>query len=83
MVWAVVISAASTSAFKGANTANYIIPILHWLLPKAEVWTLWEIHYRIRKAAHVFEYSDYSQCCLCADSAQGEKNGDGAGWQRR
>jgi len=56
LVWAAVISVASTSAFKGTNTANYIIPILHWLLPKAEVWTLWEIHYRIRKAAHVFEF---------------------------
>jgi VanZ family protein len=56
LVWAVVISAFSTSAFTSEHTSRIIIPILHWLLPHAPKSTLNEIHHIIRKCAHFTEY---------------------------
>jgi VanZ family protein len=55
-VWAVVISFASTGHFTSEITAGHIIPFLHWLMPNADMRTLYEIHHFIRKCGHVFEY---------------------------
>ena len=56
LAWAVCISVFSTYAFRSDNTASYLIPILHWLLPKASLKTLLVIHHYIRKTAHFVEY---------------------------
>lgn len=56
LAWAVCISIFSTYAFTSDNTARFIIPILHWLMPKASLETLLIIHHYIRKTAHFVEY---------------------------
>ena len=56
LVWAVVISLFSTGAFTAENTSRIIIPILHWLFPRAADATLFQIHHYIRKCAHFTEY---------------------------
>ncbi|HEV3482140.1 MAG TPA: VanZ family protein [Candidatus Acidoferrales bacterium] len=56
LAWAVVISLFSTSTFTSDNTGRIIIPILHWLMPRAATATLLEIHHVIRKCGHFVEY---------------------------
>jgi len=56
LVWAVVISAFSTNAFTSERTGRILIPIFHWLLPRASQETLFLIHHLIRKSAHFIEY---------------------------
>jgi VanZ family protein len=56
ILWALVISTASTGSFTTDRTAGHIIPFLHWLLPHASYDTLEHIHHGIRKFGHVFEY---------------------------
>jgi VanZ family protein len=64
LVWAVVISYASTGAFGSARTQGHIIPILHWLFPNAGEPALQHMHYLIRKGAHVFEYAVFAVLVL-------------------
>jgi len=56
LVWAVVISGFSTGVFTSDNTSRIIVPVLHWLLPRASLDTLFQIHHYIRKSAHFTEY---------------------------
>jgi VanZ family protein len=56
LLWAALISCFSTSAFTNDKTASVMIPILHWLLPKASQQTLLFLHHVIRKTAHFVEY---------------------------
>jgi len=56
LAWAGVIFTFSTGAFTSENTSRIIIPILHWLLPHAQMAALYEIHHYIRKFAHFTEY---------------------------
>lgn len=56
LVWALLISAFSTAAFRSENTSRIIIPILRWLLPHSSPETLDLLHHLIRKCAHVVEY---------------------------
>ncbi len=60
------ISCFSTSAFTNDKTASVIIPILHWLLPKASQQTLLLLHHVIRKTAHFVEYFIFSLLVLRA-----------------
>jgi VanZ family protein len=64
LVWAVCISVFSTHEFTSDNTASFIIPILHWLLPKASLQTLLLLHHYIRKTAHFVEYFIFSLLIL-------------------
>ena len=66
LAWAVVISLFSTRAFTEEHTSSVIIPILHWLLPKASYSTLFVIHHYIRKTAHFVEYFIFSLLILRA-----------------
>jgi VanZ family protein len=56
VIWAAIISIASTGSFSSDKTAGHILPILQWLLRHANRVTLEEIHHLIRKGGHVFEY---------------------------
>ena len=56
LLWAAVISLFSTYLFTSENTGRFIIPFLHWLLPRAAPGTLAEIHHLIRKSGHFTEY---------------------------
>jgi VanZ family protein len=56
IVWAMLISWASTDLFSASHTSRYILPALHWLLPHASAETLDWLHSLIRKSAHFMEY---------------------------
>jgi VanZ family protein len=77
ILWAVLISLASTDAFSEAHTSLIILPILHWLMPHASAATLEHAHVFIRKGAHFTEYFIFSVLLLRA------LRGDRRGWQLR
>jgi VanZ family protein len=56
VAWAGLITTFSTDSFSKEHTARVIVPILHWVLPRASAETLEFLHFLIRKSAHVFEY---------------------------
>ncbi len=56
LLWAVVISTFSTGVFTSENTSRIIVPVLHWLFPRASDDTLFLLHHFIRKTGHVTEY---------------------------
>jgi VanZ family protein len=60
VLFAAVIWTASTETFGSAHTSQIIVPILRWLLPFASPITLDNIHFAIRKSAHVSEYFVFS-----------------------
>ena len=60
LLWAVVISFASTDAFSSSHTSLIIIPALHRLFPSASAATLEWMHFFIRKSAHFTEYFIFS-----------------------
>ena len=77
IVWAGVISWASTDAFSSSHTSLFILPILHWLFPHASAETLDRLHFFIRKTAHFAEYFVFSLFLLRA------LRGEHRGWQLR
>jgi len=77
ILWAGVISFFSTSYFSAPGTSRFILPFLRWLLPGASPGTLDELHFLIRKAAHLAEYFIFSLLVL-----RGLRGGR-AGWRLR
>jgi VanZ family protein len=73
ILWAIVISAASTDTFSSSNTSTVIFPVLHWLFPSAGPEALERIHFFIRKSAHFTEYFAFSAILL--RSVRGEEKG--------
>lgn len=64
IAWAGVIFLFSTEVFGGETTSRFIIPFLRWLLPDASSQTLWQLHFLIRKSAHVAVYFVFSWLAL-------------------
>ena len=60
ILWAILISYASTDAFSASHTSEFIIPALHWLFPLATIETLQRVHFLIRKTSHFSEYFIFS-----------------------
>ena len=60
ILWAIVISLASTDTFSASHTSSVIIPALHWLFPSASPEALELMHHYIRKSAHFTEYFIFS-----------------------
>jgi VanZ family protein len=56
MLWAGVITFASTDAFSSANTDSVLAPIVRWVYPTISSEHLEAIHLFVRKAAHFAEY---------------------------
>lgn len=56
VVWAILIFVMSTSHFGADQTAAWIEPILHWLIPSASPDAVRTMHFWIRKLAHFTEY---------------------------
>jgi VanZ family protein len=56
VAWACVISILSTDEFSSEHTSRFIMPVLRWLFPRADVHTLELMHLVIRKMAHLTEY---------------------------
>jgi len=57
---AALISIFSTHYFSDQQTARFIVPVLHWLLPWASQRTLSRMHTGVRKLAHVTEFGLFS-----------------------
>ena len=55
-LWAIVISAFSTSWFTSERTSTYVLPFLAFLFPHARSEDLVAMHFAIRKLAHFTEY---------------------------
>jgi VanZ family protein len=66
VLWAMVIWHFSTAGFSSVQTAGFLLPLLHKLLPFASEATLETIHHLIRKSGHVFEYFVFSLLLLRA-----------------
>ena len=60
ILWAILISFASTDSFSETHTSSVFIPILHWLFPGAEPEALERMQFFIRKSAHFTEYFVFS-----------------------
>jgi VanZ family protein len=54
--WAALISLASTDSFSEAHTSKIVLPLLHFLLPHAQLAMLEGLHSLLRKSAHFAEY---------------------------
>jgi len=57
---ATITSIFSTHYFSYEKTGRVFIPILHWLIPRANSHTLYLLHVGIRKLAHVTEFGVFS-----------------------
>ena len=77
LLWAFMISYASTDTFSSSNTSVIILPILRRLFPLASPETLESVHYLIRKLAHLSEYFLFSLLLL-----RGVRGND-RGWKLR
>jgi VanZ family protein len=78
IVWAIVISLFSTSAFTSENTSRIIVPVLHWILPRASMHTLFIVHHYIRKTGHFTEY--FILGLLLLRGIRGERRGIRLAW---
>jgi VanZ family protein len=71
ILWAILISTASTDTFSESHTSSVFLPILHWLFPSAGPESLGHMHFFIRKSAHFTEYFVFS--LLLLRSLQGKE----------
>jgi VanZ family protein len=55
--WIVLIFLASGDLMSAEHTSRFLVPFLRWFNPNISVETLAEIHFCVRKAAHVTEYA--------------------------
>lgn len=51
------IFSASTDLLSTQHTSRYLVPFLRWLMPDVSGSTIVQIHFFLRKAAHVTEYA--------------------------
>jgi len=77
LVWGAAIWIFSTEGFSSSNTSRLILPVLHWLFPRASDDTLEWMHIATRKSAHLVEYFVFS--LLLLHSVRGDRKG----WQWR
>ena len=49
--------AASTDLLSSEHTSRYLAPFLRWLKPDVSAATIAQIHFLIRKSAHLIEYA--------------------------
>ncbi len=57
IAWILLILLASGDVMSAEHTSRFLVPFLRWLIPDISVATLTEIHFCVRKAAHVTEYA--------------------------
>ena len=57
IAWILLIFLASGDIMSAEHTSRFLVPFLRWLSPDISVETLAEIHFCVRKAAHVTEYA--------------------------
>jgi VanZ family protein len=57
IAWILVIFLASGDLMSAEHTSRFLVPFLRWLNPDISAETLAEIHFCVRKAAHLTEYA--------------------------
>jgi len=57
IAWIVLIFLASGDLLSADHTSRFLVPFLRWLNPDISAGALAEIHFCVRKAAHVTEYA--------------------------
>lgn len=57
IAWILLIFLGSGDLMSAEHTSRFLVPFLRWLNPDISVETLAEIHFCVRKAAHVTEYA--------------------------
>lgn len=57
VVWVAVIMGFASEGFSAGSTSHYLTPFLRWLDPDMPWQTIREIHFAVRKCAHVTEYA--------------------------
>jgi len=77
IVWAIIISWASTDMFSASHTSVIVIPLLRTLFPHASLETIERLHFFIRKLGHFTEYFLFS--LFLFRGARGRNDG----WQLR
>jgi VanZ family protein len=55
--WMSLIFLMSTDLGSAANTSRFIEPFLRWLIPNISTSTIQQVHFCIRKSAHLVEYA--------------------------
>ncbi len=73
VAWAVVIFIASTGWFTGPRTEAVVVPLLAWLFPHADRYTLEAMHAVVRKLGHFTEYLIFG--VLIARALRDERGG--------
>jgi VanZ family protein len=57
LVWMTAIFFASTDVMSAEHTSRFIVPFLRWALPKLSQHGIEQLHFAIRKLAHLTEYA--------------------------
>jgi VanZ family protein len=57
LVWVALIFVGSTDLMSAEHTSRFVVPFLRWLDPTISAETLMQVHFYLRKAAHVSEYA--------------------------
>ena len=57
IAWILVIFLASGDLMSAEHTSRFLVPFLRWVVPDISAATLAEIHFCVRKGAHVTEYA--------------------------
>ena len=57
LLWMALIFTASTDLMSAEHTSRFLVPFLRWLKPDITWETIGQIHFLIRKGAHLTEYA--------------------------
>jgi VanZ family protein len=57
IIWVTLIFVGSTDLMSAEHTSRFIVPFLRWFDPRISLETLMQVHFYVRKAAHVSEYA--------------------------
>lgn len=78
ILWAIIVFGFSSDAFSATETSRLIVPLLKWLLPRADAHTIELLHALARKLGHLVEYA-----ILAALLFRSFKYGSREQWSRR
>jgi VanZ family protein len=57
LLWMALVFTASTDLFSAEHTSRFLVPFLRWLKPDISWATIGQVHFLIRKGAHLIEYA--------------------------
>ena len=57
LIWLGIVFAASTDIFSAEHTSRLLVPLLLWLKPDITAEAIVQVHFLLRKCAHLTEYA--------------------------